>query len=157
MVQRIDYGAKSATADSAIGTSLAVSAPLTRLVSTGLKMVGLERGFPRFTSPDFQSPEIHDELRGAVGHDTVEGREQGVYFALPAIKLFRNQESIRYIARAFHDVIGTVTIILVPRPAAVLISSFASICAALSRMLSSPIPSLCSSRCLVIPNPLSFT
>jgi gluconate 2-dehydrogenase alpha chain len=29
-------------------------------------MVGLERGFPRFTSPDFQSPEIHDELRFAV-------------------------------------------------------------------------------------------
>jgi gluconate 2-dehydrogenase alpha chain len=36
------------------------------LVSTGLKIVGLERGFPRFTSPDFQSPEIHDELRFAV-------------------------------------------------------------------------------------------
>jgi len=36
------------------------------LINTGLKMVGLERGFPRFTSPDFQSPEIHDELRFAV-------------------------------------------------------------------------------------------
>jgi gluconate 2-dehydrogenase alpha chain len=36
------------------------------LVNTSLKMVGLERGFPRFTSPDFQSPNIHDELRFAV-------------------------------------------------------------------------------------------
>jgi gluconate 2-dehydrogenase alpha chain len=36
------------------------------LLNSGLKMVGLERGFPRFTSPDFQSPEIHDELRFAV-------------------------------------------------------------------------------------------
>src|ERR1700751_3130973 len=32
------------------------------LVSTGLKIVGLERGVPRFTSPGFQPPEIKDDL-----------------------------------------------------------------------------------------------
>ncbi len=53
--------------------------------------------------------------------------------------------------------IGTVTIILVPWPAAVWISSFASICAALSRILSRPTPSLCSRRALGIPDPLSLT
>ena len=34
--------------------------------TTGLKVVGLERGAPRDTVPDFQSPAIHDELRFAV-------------------------------------------------------------------------------------------
>jgi gluconate 2-dehydrogenase alpha chain len=36
------------------------------LTRAGLKVVGLERGEPRFTVPDFQSPQIHDELRFSV-------------------------------------------------------------------------------------------
>src|SRR5271165_1324127 len=63
----------------------------------------------------------------------------------------------RSLGRGFHDEIGTVTIILVPRPAAVWISSFAPICAALSRILPSPTPSLFSRRSLEIPDPLSVT
>src|ERR1700686_2492886 len=61
------------------------------------------------------------------------------------------------LGRGFHDEIGTVTIILVPRPAAVWISSFASICATLSRILPSPTPALFSRRAREIPDPLSFT
>jgi gluconate 2-dehydrogenase alpha chain len=49
-----------------VGFGFGSSMVAKELVGTGLKMVGLERGFPRFTSPDFQSPEIHDELRFAV-------------------------------------------------------------------------------------------
>src|ERR1700686_5255367 len=49
-----------------VGFGFGSSMVAKELVSTGLKIVGLERGFPRFTSPDFQSPEIHDELRFAV-------------------------------------------------------------------------------------------
>jgi gluconate 2-dehydrogenase alpha chain len=36
------------------------------LTRAGLKVVGLERGEPRFTVPDFQSPGVHDELRFSV-------------------------------------------------------------------------------------------
>ncbi|TCS36276.1 gluconate 2-dehydrogenase alpha chain [Paucimonas lemoignei] len=36
------------------------------LTRAGLKVVGLERGEPRFTVPDFQGPQIHDELRYSV-------------------------------------------------------------------------------------------
>jgi gluconate 2-dehydrogenase alpha chain len=36
------------------------------LAATGLKVVGLERGQPRDTVPDFQGPNQHDELRYAV-------------------------------------------------------------------------------------------
>jgi gluconate 2-dehydrogenase alpha chain len=36
------------------------------LTRAGLGVVGLERGEPRFTVPDFQGPHIHDELRYAV-------------------------------------------------------------------------------------------
>lgn len=40
---------------------------LTReLTKAGLKVVGLERGEPRMTVPDFQGPQMHDELRYAV-------------------------------------------------------------------------------------------
>jgi gluconate 2-dehydrogenase alpha chain len=49
-----------------VGFGFGSSMVAKELVGTGLKMVGLERGFPRYTSPDFQSPEIHDELRFAV-------------------------------------------------------------------------------------------
>ncbi|MBK4737704.1 GMC family oxidoreductase [Noviherbaspirillum pedocola] len=36
------------------------------LTRAGLKVVGLERGEPRFTVPDFQGPGMHDELRYSV-------------------------------------------------------------------------------------------
>jgi gluconate 2-dehydrogenase alpha chain len=36
------------------------------LVRAGLKVVGLERGEPRFTVPDFQGPGMHDELKYSV-------------------------------------------------------------------------------------------
>jgi gluconate 2-dehydrogenase alpha chain len=36
------------------------------LTRAGLKVVGLERGAPRFTVPDFQGPQMHDELRYSV-------------------------------------------------------------------------------------------
>ena len=36
------------------------------LTRAGLKVVGLERGEPRFTVPDFQSPNMHAELRFSI-------------------------------------------------------------------------------------------
>jgi gluconate 2-dehydrogenase alpha chain len=36
------------------------------LAATGLRVVGLERGSPRLTVPDFQAPQIHDELKYSV-------------------------------------------------------------------------------------------
>jgi gluconate 2-dehydrogenase alpha chain len=36
------------------------------LTRAGLKVVGVERGAPRFTVPDFQGPQMHDELRYSV-------------------------------------------------------------------------------------------
>jgi gluconate 2-dehydrogenase alpha chain len=38
------------------------------LTRAGLKVIGLERGEPRFTVPDFQGPQMHDELRYAIRH-----------------------------------------------------------------------------------------
>ncbi|NKC29474.1 GMC family oxidoreductase [Falsiroseomonas selenitidurans] len=38
------------------------------LTDAGLRVVGLERGVPRQTVPDFQTPTMHDELRYAVRH-----------------------------------------------------------------------------------------
>ena len=49
-----------------VGFGFGSSMVAKELIGTGLRIVGLERGFPRYTSPDFQSPEIHDELRFAV-------------------------------------------------------------------------------------------
>src|SRR6202011_2160925 len=40
------------------------------------------------------------QLRGAVGHDTVEGSEQRVNLALSAIQLLRDQQPVRYIVSA---------------------------------------------------------
>src|ERR1700730_8977727 len=40
------------------------------------------------------------QLRGAVGHDTVEGSEQRVNLALSAIQLLRDQQLVRYIVSA---------------------------------------------------------
>ena len=36
------------------------------LTKAGLRVVGLERGDPRYTVPDFQGPQMHDELKYAV-------------------------------------------------------------------------------------------
>ena len=40
------------------------------------------------------------ELGGALGHDPVKGREQGVDLALPPVQLLRDQQSVRSIVRA---------------------------------------------------------
>lgn len=49
-----------------IGVGLTGSLAALELAKAGLKVVGLERGAPRFTVPDFQSPAIHDELRFSI-------------------------------------------------------------------------------------------
>jgi gluconate 2-dehydrogenase alpha chain len=49
-----------------IGVGLTGSLAALELAKSGLKVVGLERGAPRYTVPDFQSPAIHDELRFSI-------------------------------------------------------------------------------------------
>ena len=49
-----------------IGVGLTGSLAALELAKEGLKVVGLERGAPRYTVPDFQSPAIHDELRFSI-------------------------------------------------------------------------------------------
>ena len=49
-----------------IGVGLTGSMAALEMVQSGLQVVGLERGVPRFTVPDFQSPAIHDELRFSI-------------------------------------------------------------------------------------------
>jgi gluconate 2-dehydrogenase alpha chain len=49
-----------------IGVGLTGSLAALELAKAGLKVVGLERGAPRYTVPDFQSPAIHDELRFSI-------------------------------------------------------------------------------------------
>jgi len=46
-----------------IGVGMVGSIIAKELAAAGYKVVGLERGRPRFTVPDFQGPSIHDELR----------------------------------------------------------------------------------------------
>ncbi|HVO47761.1 MAG TPA: GMC family oxidoreductase [Steroidobacteraceae bacterium] len=46
-----------------IGVGMTGSIIAKELAAAGYKVVGLERGQPRFTVPDFQSPSVHDELR----------------------------------------------------------------------------------------------
>jgi gluconate 2-dehydrogenase alpha chain len=48
-----------------IGVGLTGSMAALEMVQSGLQVVGLERGVPRFTVPDFQSA-IHDELRFSI-------------------------------------------------------------------------------------------
>ena len=55
------------------------------------------------TTEDLPIPEYPDTSTssgGAVGHDTVEGSEQRVNFALSAVKLLRNKQPVRYIVSA---------------------------------------------------------
>ncbi|MDB5561984.1 MAG: family oxidoreductase [Hyphomicrobiales bacterium] len=49
-----------------IGVGLTGAMAGLELAKLGLKVVGLERGSPRDTVPDFQSPAIHDELRFSI-------------------------------------------------------------------------------------------
>ena len=49
-----------------LGVGLVGSILGREMTKAGLKVVGLERGEPRFTVPDFQGPQIHDELRYSV-------------------------------------------------------------------------------------------
>jgi gluconate 2-dehydrogenase alpha chain len=49
-----------------LGVGLVGSMLARELTKAGLKVVGLERGEPRFTVPDFQGPQVHDELRYSV-------------------------------------------------------------------------------------------
>ena len=44
-----------------IGVGMVGSIIAKELAAAGYKVVGLERGQPRFTVPDFQSPAGHDE------------------------------------------------------------------------------------------------
>jgi len=69
-----------------VGTMLA-----RELTRAGLRVVGLERGEPRATVPDFQGPQMHDELRYAVrkalmqdnARETVTFRNKASETALP--------------------------------------------------------------------------
>ncbi len=49
-----------------LGVGLVGSIVARELTRAGLRVVGLERGEPRHTVPDFQGPAMHDELRFAV-------------------------------------------------------------------------------------------
>ncbi|MBV8030828.1 MAG: GMC family oxidoreductase [Betaproteobacteria bacterium] len=49
-----------------LGVGLVGSILGRELTKAGLKVVGLERGEPRYTVPDFQGPAMHDELRYSV-------------------------------------------------------------------------------------------
>lgn len=49
-----------------IGVGLVGSILGRELTRAGLKVVGLERGAPQFTVPDFQGPGMHDELRYSI-------------------------------------------------------------------------------------------
>ena len=74
-----------------LGVGLVGSMLGRELTRAGLKVVGLERGEPRFTVPDFQSPQMHDELRYAVrkglmqdtSRETVTFRNTAAETALP--------------------------------------------------------------------------
>jgi gluconate 2-dehydrogenase alpha chain len=46
-----------------VGVGMVGSIVAKELAAAGYKVVGLERGQPRFTVPEFQSPGVHDELR----------------------------------------------------------------------------------------------
>jgi gluconate 2-dehydrogenase alpha chain len=49
-----------------LGVGLVGSILGRELTKAGLEVVGLERGEPRFTVPDFQAPAMHDELRYSI-------------------------------------------------------------------------------------------
>ncbi len=47
------------------------------------------------------------ELQGAVFHDPVEGSDQSVYLAFPAIELLRDQQPVRYVVSAGQEQVDT--------------------------------------------------
>ena len=49
-----------------LGVGLVGSIVGRELTKAGLEVVGLERGEPRYTVPDFQGPAMHDELRYSI-------------------------------------------------------------------------------------------
>ena len=49
-----------------VGMGLVGSIMARELTRAGMEVVGIERGEPRFTVPDFQGPAMHDELRYSV-------------------------------------------------------------------------------------------
>src|SRR5436853_902565 len=49
-----------------LGVGLVGSILGRELTKAGLNVVGLERGEPRYTVPDFQGPAMHDELRYSI-------------------------------------------------------------------------------------------
>ncbi len=49
-----------------IGVGFAGSILAKELAASGLKVVGLERGHARYSTPDFQAPAIHDELKYSI-------------------------------------------------------------------------------------------
>jgi gluconate 2-dehydrogenase alpha chain len=74
-----------------IGVGMVGSIVAKELAAAGYKVVGLERGQPRFTVPQFQSPGVHDELRFDIRkalmqdntREPVTFRNQGSQVALP--------------------------------------------------------------------------
>jgi gluconate 2-dehydrogenase alpha chain len=62
-----------------LGVGLVGSILGLELVRAGLQVVGLERGEPRFTVPDFQGPHIHDELRYAVRKEFIQDASTEAY------------------------------------------------------------------------------
>src|SRR5436305_14043508 len=49
-----------------IGVGLVGTMLARELTRAGLRVVGLERGEPRSTVPDFQGPQVHDELKYSI-------------------------------------------------------------------------------------------
>jgi len=49
-----------------LGVGLVGAILARELTKAGLEVVGLERGEPRYTVPDFQGPAMHDELRYSI-------------------------------------------------------------------------------------------
>jgi gluconate 2-dehydrogenase alpha chain len=78
-----------------VGVGMTASILAKELAATGLKVVGIERGPPRDTVPDFQSPAMHDELRFAIrkglmvdaARETFTFRNQRDQTALPLRRL----------------------------------------------------------------------
>ena len=77
-----------------LGVGLVGSIMARELARAGLKVVGLERGEPRDTVPDFQGPAMHDELRYSVRkalmqdntRETVTFRNRSPEVALPMLR-----------------------------------------------------------------------
>jgi gluconate 2-dehydrogenase alpha chain len=78
-----------------VGVGLTGTILAKELTDAGLRVVGLERGGPRDTHPDFAMPGIHDELRYARRHDlaqdlsreTITFRNRTTEMALPMRRL----------------------------------------------------------------------